>query len=276
MNGTDREMDLGNSRKSNDVESSTSVRVVMLEDAATDAELIESSLREGGLTFAAKRVETREAYERSLDEFGPDVILVDFKLPSYDGLSGIRLARRLCPHVPVIVVTGALGDESAVELMKAGACDYVLKDRLARLPVAIEKALADAERTTRIRKEEATTRAAEQSLYAIAMFSQDAIMMMNERMEIIFWNKSAEACFGYSAAEVVGQDFCALVAGADDISAVRRNIDDFVHGRGTGACKLKGFRKDAGTPPVDISISVIQLEGKWNAVGVVRPQSVRF
>lgn len=276
MNGTNREMGPGNPRKSNGVRGGPDVRVIMLEDAATDAELMEISLREGGLAFATKRVETREAYERALGEFAPDVILVDFKLPGYDGLSGIRLARRLCPHVPVIVVTGALGDESAVELMKAGACDYVLKDRLARLPVAIENAIADAERAARIRREEATTRAAEQSLYAIAMYSQDAIMMMNESMEIIFWNKSAEACFGYSATEAVGQDFYALVAGADDTPALRRNIEEFVHGRSTGACSLKGHRKDPEALPADISISVIQLEGKWNAVGVVRPQSVRF
>lgn len=127
------------------------LRILHLEDNAADAELVERHLREAGLRFDAKLVATREAFVRALDEFRPDVILADDSLADFDGFSAIRLVRQKDPDVPFIVVAGVLGDEAAVGLIKAGANDYIFKDRLGRLPAAVKQA-ADAAEQSRARK----------------------------------------------------------------------------------------------------------------------------
>lgn len=124
---------------------SPDIRILLLEDVPTDAELIETELRNAGLSFTSRRVQTKPAFMEALEEFQPDIILSDFLLPSFDGLSAIKIVQEHHPEVPVVIVTGAIGDEMAVELLKAGAKDYVLKDRTARLKPAIERVLRDKE-----------------------------------------------------------------------------------------------------------------------------------
>ncbi|NNM82453.1 MAG: HD domain-containing protein [Burkholderiales bacterium] len=131
---------------------SKELRILMLEDTSTDAELIEHAMRRGGISFSSLRVETREAFSMALDEYRPDIILSDYKLPSFDGMTALQMARDAHPEIPVIMVTGALSDIEAVDLIQAGAKDYVLKDRLARLPPAIRRVLS-AEQGVRARKE---------------------------------------------------------------------------------------------------------------------------
>jgi predicted signal transduction protein with EAL and GGDEF domain/CheY-like chemotaxis protein len=127
-----------------DKEVATPLRILMLEDVPEEAEVIQRELRKSGLEFTAQRVQTQSAFVEALESFAPQLILADSKLPTFDGRSALRIARQRLPQVPVIMVTGALGDEAAVELLIAGAADYVLKDRLARLAPAVRRALDDA------------------------------------------------------------------------------------------------------------------------------------
>jgi len=117
----------------------------MLEDAATDAELMEHELRRAKISFTSKRVETREDFVRELYEFAPDLILSDYRLPSFDGLKALDTTQKEFPDMPFILVTGALGEEKAIEVLKSGASDYVLKDNLSRLPHAVLRAIREAE-----------------------------------------------------------------------------------------------------------------------------------
>lgn len=119
------------------------LRILMLEDAPSDAELMELALLDAGLAFSAKRVDRRETFEQALDDFKPDIVLSDCNLPSYTGREALLYVQHTHPYIPVIMVTGAMGDESAVEMLKLGARDYVLKDRLARLVPAIQRALKE-------------------------------------------------------------------------------------------------------------------------------------
>ncbi|TAN70407.1 MAG: PAS domain S-box protein [Methylobacter sp.] len=127
------------------------LRILMLEDIPSDAELEEIALREAGLVFTSLRVDTRKGFERALDEFKPNIVLAAYKLPSYKGSEALAYTLSTYPHIPVIMVTGALGDEAAAELLKQGARDYVLKGGLARLAPAIKCALSE-ERGIRNRK----------------------------------------------------------------------------------------------------------------------------
>ena len=131
------------------------LRVLHLEDNADDATLVEMALRHEGLNAKITRVDARAAYEAELHNGGYDLVLADYNLPSFDGAAAQRLAADYCPNVPFIFVSGSIGEEQAIDRVKAGATDYVLKDRLSRLLPAVRRALAEAaERTERRRVDE--------------------------------------------------------------------------------------------------------------------------
>jgi serine phosphatase RsbU (regulator of sigma subunit) len=135
------------------------LRVLSLEDSPLDAELILRELKQGGIAFVSRLVDNREDYARAIGEFQPDLILADYKLPAFDGAQALELAKDLCPDVPVIIISGAVGEETAVELLKNGATDFVLKDRLGRLVPAVQRALREVETRDAKRKAEADLRA---------------------------------------------------------------------------------------------------------------------
>ena len=150
------------------------LHILILEDVPTDAELIKDELREAGMIFTSKSVQDRAAYFEALDEFCPDIILSDYSLPSFDGLSALKLAVGKCPDVPFIFVSGALGEETAIDLLKQGATDYVLKSRLSRLGPAVTRALQEVrERAERKMAEEALKKR-EQALELISRSLEEA------------------------------------------------------------------------------------------------------
>ena len=130
----------------------TSLSILVLEDRQEDAEMMIRSLRSAGIAFQWQRVETREQYVKALDDPW-DVILADYRLPQFDALQAIALLQERRLDIPVIVVTGSISEEVAVECMKQGAADYLLKDRLARLGPAVHQALEA--RRMRAQKQEA-------------------------------------------------------------------------------------------------------------------------
>src|SRR5689334_17527000 len=109
----------------------------MLEDDVADAELTRFALRNGGLAFSLTRVETREDYLRALSQHPPELILSDYSLPGFNGNDALDLALERTPEIPFIFVTGTMGEEVAIETLKSGATDYVLKTRLSRLIPAV-------------------------------------------------------------------------------------------------------------------------------------------
>ncbi|CAB4858370.1 unannotated protein [freshwater metagenome] len=120
--------------------SSGPLHLLLLEDSATDAELLGARLRSSGLQTQIARVVSREEFAAALERHW-DAIIADFRLPGFDALEALDLVTARGIDTPVIVVTGAVGEEVAVECMKRGASDYLLKDRLARLPQALEQVL---------------------------------------------------------------------------------------------------------------------------------------
>jgi formate hydrogenlyase transcriptional activator len=121
------------------------LRILILEDVATDAELMARELGKGELDFTAKVVASGEKFVRELAAFTPGLILSDYSLPGFNGTEALAIAKERCPDVPFVFVSGAIGEESAIELLKEGATDYVLKQRLSRLVPAVRRALSEAE-----------------------------------------------------------------------------------------------------------------------------------
>jgi len=129
-----------------------SLRILILEDNAGDAELIVQELRDAGIVFESKRVETRDDFLSGIEAFSPHLILSDYTLPGFDGISALALAHERCPEIPFLMVAGTLGEELAVDTLKRGATDYVLKHRLAlRLVPSVRRALQEAEERQRRR-----------------------------------------------------------------------------------------------------------------------------
>ncbi|HSY18136.1 MAG TPA: ATP-binding protein [Candidatus Acidoferrales bacterium] len=119
------------------------LRILHLEDDARDAALICSTLESGGIACAITCVQRRDDFLAALERDGFDLILSDFSLPTFDGLAALKVAGARCPDVPFILVSGTLGEERAIDALKRGATDYVLKERLARLVPAVQRAMQE-------------------------------------------------------------------------------------------------------------------------------------
>ncbi|NEN24392.1 PAS domain S-box protein [Cryomorpha ignava] len=119
----------------------TKLKILHLEDTPTDAELVERELKKANIQFEKLVVGNKTAFEKALKEFAPDIIISDHTLPSFDSLEAIKMIKRQGLKIPIILVTATVSDEYAVEIMKAGADDYILKDRLHRLPQAVVNAM---------------------------------------------------------------------------------------------------------------------------------------
>src|SRR5687767_13930646 len=121
------------------------LHVLHLEDDPVDAELIQTQLSRDGIAIQALRTDSEASFLASLSSSSFDLILADYRLPAYDGISALNHARELAPDVPFIFVSGVLGEEVAVEALKHGATDYVLKQGLSRLGSSIRRALKESE-----------------------------------------------------------------------------------------------------------------------------------
>ncbi len=131
------------------------LRVLLLEDSRLDEKIIAAQLRHGGLACAMQRVDARAPFLSALQDWRPDVVLSDYNVPGFGGEDALRITRERHPDMPFLFVSGALGEHAAVELLKLGATDYVLKDRLERLVPSIERALRESrEKVERLQAEE--------------------------------------------------------------------------------------------------------------------------
>jgi signal transduction histidine kinase len=142
--------------------------LLLVEDSPQDAELIAAWLSEGGLVFEITRVDSHAGFNQAIAQCRFDLILSDYHVPGFDGLAALAAAHLACPDVPFLFVSGALGEEKAIELLKRGATDYILKDRLERLVPSVERALREA-------REKAERRLAEERLRQRAEFEQQLL-----------------------------------------------------------------------------------------------------
>jgi len=184
------------------------LRILILEDNPTDAELIQFELEEAMLVFTARVVMTEKDYVREIQDFCPDIILSDYDLPTYNGSLALAEARRRCPDTPFILVTGAIVEDRAIEILTQGAKDYVLKTRLQqRLAPAVRRALAEAEEHKERKKAEQELRAA--SLYSRTLIEAnlDPLVTISSEGKVMDVNKATEDIMGVPRERIIGSDF---------------------------------------------------------------------
>ncbi len=206
------------------------LRILILDDVPTDADLMAFELAEAGMSLTSKYASDKESFLRSLEDDRPDIILSDYSLPSFDGLSALKIAKERHPDIPFIFVSGALDWEAAIELLKQGATDYVLKDRLHRLPPTVSRALQEvAERKERKRAEEAL-KDSEMRYRTIFENTGTATIIIEEDLTIALANRQFGELTGFSRSDVEG----------------KKNWGDFVHPDDPG--KTSGFSLKDGLP----------------------------
>lgn len=181
--------------------------IVNLEDNLFDFELNLKALDREGLECEMIRVETKEAFLEAIEQGKPDIILADYSLPSFDGISAMELAQKYHPDLPFIFVSGGLGEELAIETLKKGAVDYVLKDRLMRLGTAVRRALIEKDSRTKRLKAEALLIKSEEKYRTILETIEEIYFEVDLAGNLIFFNKAMIRTFGRTRKELMGLNY---------------------------------------------------------------------
>ncbi|MBI3921707.1 MAG: response regulator, partial [Armatimonadetes bacterium] len=179
--------------------------ILFVEDVPADAELAERMLRQDGLVFTSTLVDTEEAFLRALEEFRPDLIISDYSMPSFDGMSALKLTLEHDAALPFLLLTGAINEETAVTCMKAGATDYVVKEHIKRLPFAVKEALERKKaRLAQAEAEKHILRAKEEWERTFDTMP-DLIYVLDAKHTILRVNRAMADKLGISPDEAVGK-----------------------------------------------------------------------
>jgi len=192
------------SARTKDADMDNGIRLLMIEDAKEEAELASHQLRRAGIEHVFERVETEEQLRAALNTFDPAIILSDFSLPSFDGMSALRIANEMRPEIPFVFFSGTIGEERAIDALKNGATDYVLKGNARRLASAVTRAIGErAERAGRQRAER-LLRDSEERFRSLVESSADWIWETDTQGNHVFCNACAETMLGFSRRELMG------------------------------------------------------------------------
>jgi PAS domain S-box-containing protein len=249
------------------------LRVLFIEDSEDDMLLLIRELRRSySVTF--DRVETEEKMNAALARQKWDLVISDYIMPHFTGLGALAVFKNHLLEIPFIVVSGKIGEETAVEALKAGAHDFILKGHLDRLLPAISRELHDARVRRKQRKVEEALKESETRFSVIAATAADAIVMMDDKGKVSYWNQAAERIFGYPAEEAIGKPLHLLVTPKDHHRSFIVGFNRFVRtGQGPNVGRTAEFEatgKDGRVFPVEVSLSAMRIRGHWHAVGIIR------
>ncbi len=194
------------------------LRILIVEDSQDDADLLVNELERGGYELISERVDTPTAMKAALDQKQWDVIIADYNLPSFSAPAALRLVQEQGWDLPFIVVSGCIGEDIAVAVMKAGAHDYLMKDNLARLVPAVERELREAVERRKRREAEQTVRQNEERFRALIENALDIITVLGANGIIRYKSPSIERVLGYKPEDLVGKTILDYVH-SDDLTA---------------------------------------------------------
>jgi len=215
------------------------IRILILEDVPLDLELMEAELKRDGINFVSHCVEEEEEYRKAITEFQPQIILADHSLPHFDGISAMYIAQEVTPETPFIFVSGQMGEEFAVEMLKKGATDYVLKHNLSKLGHSVKRALKESEEHLNKKRAEERLARSEKKYRALFELSPDYIVVLDPEGKVLDINHRLEEDSGISRVDFVGKD-------ANEI------FQDFVGGQFNNGEILDYLRNH--TEPLEIKI----------------------
>jgi PAS domain S-box-containing protein len=201
------------------------LRILYLEDDPKDAELVQAMLGAEGVACEVTRVETRADFVASLERDGFDLILADYSLPSFDGISALKLAVDKRPELPFIFVSGTMGEEVAIEALKIGATDYVLKTRLSRILPSVQRALREGEeRAERTFAEEALRRS-EAYLSGAQRLSQTGSVGWKLLSGELYWSEETYRIFAYERTTKPTVELFLQRVHPEDVASVKQIVE---------------------------------------------------
>ena len=232
---------------------SESLRVLVVEDSVDDTFFVVRELQRGGFRVTFERVDTAPAMQAALENQSWDLVVSDYSMPQFSGLAALHLHQQAASEVPFIVVSGAIGEDRAVEMLKAGADHYVTKDHLDRLAGAVTRELRLA-RERRIRRQ---MEAQATYLASLVESCDDAIIGQTLDGKVVSWNAGAERLYGYPAQEIVGRPISLLTLGSrpEDITLA---IEKVSRGEPIEDLETVHRRKDGTSVEVGLTMSPIK------------------
>ena len=242
-----------------------SLRVLIAEDTEDDALLLIRALRKGGYKPDTVRVWNAETLSEALSGGEWDIILSDYHMPGFGGEQLIRIVRDQGIETPIIIVSGAIGEEAAVELVKAGAEDYVMKDNLIRLIPSISRALKEADDRKERRHAEDALRESEERYRSLVRQISEGIIIFDQRTDaIIESNEKISEIFGYTEKEIHSLTIDEIIPGCIQRDAGRRIIPG-----NTDIIEETIHQKDGEKRAIEVSLSPLPLKGHPDAASAV-------
>ena len=256
----------------------TPIKVLLVEDNPFDAALIERELGDGGLDVVVERVAARPDFVASLAS-GPDIVLIDYNLPEFDLFEAMEIAREAGLDLPFIVVTGHVDDEVAVRCIKRGADDYVVKDRMRRLPSAVTAVLEQRDLLRQTEQVEMQRRNELAVKAAILDSTLDSIVTAEPDGTILDFNRAAEATFGYTRSEAAGKNLTHLLFPLEDQSfrddVLLRLAEPLVAPRLAERREVQALRADGSIFPAEIALTDVRIPTGRVITAVVQDISAR-
>ena len=235
------------------------LRILHIEDSPQDAEIIRERLIDAGFSMQIDWATNELEFSSFLKSGGYDLILADYHLPAFDAPAALRLVQSLWPDIPFICVSGAIGEENAVELLKQGATDYIPKDRLDKLPLAMQRALDEVgERVARRLAEEAL-RANEERHRAILQTAIDGFWLVDMQGRLLEVNETYCRMSGYTAQELLTKRILDLVT-VEEINDIEDRIQNIMN-RGDARFESRHRRKDGSIYDLEVSVQYQPVEG---------------
>ncbi|HTV01999.1 MAG TPA: response regulator [Luteitalea sp.] len=216
------------------------LRVLLVEDSHDDAWLVQRQLDRGGFTPDIHRVTDAEGLRGALKGGRWDIVIADYHLPTFSGLDAVRMVRQHCASLPCLLVSGTVGEAIAVEAMRLGASDYLMKGNLTRLVPAVERELRESESRNERRRAERALAASEERTRLIIEHALDAVVSFTAQGQVTEWNLRAEELFGLSRVEVIGRSFDEVVLAP----AIRQTFTEAL-AAGFPASALLGIKRRA-------------------------------
>ena len=249
------------------------LRLLIVEDDLDDAMLLRAHLAREGYDIHSRRVDTADTMAAALREEPWDIVVSDHSMPRFSAAAALDEVRRAGLDVPFIIVSGTIGEERAVAAMKAGASDYIVKDRLQRLAPAIERELREMRERERRQRAERALRANEARTRAIVEAAVDGIVTTDARGIIETLNPAAERMFALSTEQARGRRFGALTTGEPPRAGAAS--DGAGPGDDAGPHEVVAVRGDGTTFPAEISMSEVHHEDRLVVTYIVRDVSER-
>lgn len=229
------------------------IRVLVVEDSVDDTFFIVRELQRGGFHVDFERVETAAAMQNAMESGGWDLIISDYSMPQFDGAAALKMYLQTRSDAPFIMVSGALGEERLVEMLKAGAHDCILKGNLSRLVPSVKREL----RVVQERRMRRQTEEAVAYLASIVQSCDDAIIGKDLEGKILSWNPGAERLYGYKPLEVIGRPI-AILFPSELKDEAPRILAEIKRGGHIEGLKTMRLRKDGSSVEVSVTISPIR------------------